>query len=94
MARPERRFAAVQILRRLRLQRQRDAVAPLPQAAPDRPLDEVQAHQLSSVFRPPRWLRGLGRASWLLVGVVALVAGLVGCSRRPRRSSCPCSPAS
>ena len=67
----------MQILRRLRLQRQRDAVAPLPQAAAHGPLDEVQAHQLSSVFEPPRWLRDLGRASWLLVGVVALVAGLV-----------------
>src|SRR5215203_91656 len=30
-----------------------------------------------SVFEPPRWLRDLGRASWLLVGVVALVVGIV-----------------
>jgi predicted PurR-regulated permease PerM len=67
----------VGLLRRLRLQRQRDPVAPLPQGAAHAPLDETQAHQLSSVFEPPRWLRDLGRASWLLVGVVALLAGLV-----------------
>ena len=40
-------------------------------------LDAVQERQLASVFEPPRWLRDLGRASWLLVGVVALVAGSV-----------------
>ena len=32
---------------------------------------------LSTVFSPPRWLRDLGRASWLLVGVFALLAGLI-----------------
>lgn len=40
-------------------------------------LDELQERQLSSVFEPPKWLRDLGRASWLLVGVVALLVGLV-----------------
>ena len=40
-------------------------------------LDAVQERQLATVFEPPRWLRDLGRASWLLVGVVALVAGSV-----------------
>ena len=29
------------------------------------------------MFSPPRWLRDLGRASWLLVGVFALLAGLI-----------------
>ena len=67
----------MELLRRLRLQRQRDSVTPLPRAAAQAALDEVQARQLSSVFEPPRWLRDLGRASWLLVGVVALLAGLV-----------------
>jgi predicted PurR-regulated permease PerM len=32
---------------------------------------------LSTVFSPPRWLRDLGRASWLLVGVFALLAGVI-----------------
>jgi predicted PurR-regulated permease PerM len=40
-------------------------------------LDELQAAQLSSVFAPPRWLRDLGRASWLLVGVAALLAAVM-----------------
>jgi putative heme transporter len=33
--------------------------------------------QLSGAFRTPRWLRDLGRSSWLLVGVLALVGGLI-----------------
>ena len=40
-------------------------------------LDAIQERQLSSVFEPPKWLRDLGRAAWLLVGVVLLVVGLV-----------------
>ena len=30
--------------------------------------------QLSGAFTTPRWLRDLGRSSWLLVGVLALHA--------------------
>jgi putative heme transporter len=37
----------------------------------------VQLDALSTLFSPPRWLRDLGRASWLLVGVFALLAGLI-----------------
>ena len=37
----------------------------------------IQLEALSTVFSPPRWLRDLGRASWLLVGVFALLAGLI-----------------
>jgi predicted PurR-regulated permease PerM len=37
----------------------------------------VQLEALSTVFSPPRWLRDLGRASWLLVGVFALLAGVI-----------------
>ncbi len=37
----------------------------------------VQLDALSTVFSPPRWLRDLGRGSWLLVGVFALLAGLI-----------------
>ena len=33
--------------------------------------------QLSGAFRTPTWLRDLGRSSWLLVGVLALVVGLI-----------------
>lgn len=36
-----------------------------------------EAGQLASMFAPPRWLRDLGRLSWLLVGFFALVLGLV-----------------
>jgi predicted PurR-regulated permease PerM len=37
----------------------------------------VQLDALSTVFSPPRWLRDLGRASWLLVGVFVLLGGLI-----------------
>jgi predicted PurR-regulated permease PerM len=40
-------------------------------------LAPAEAGQLASAFAPPRWLRDLGRTAWLLVGVFALVAGLV-----------------
>jgi putative heme transporter len=33
--------------------------------------------QLRESFRPPRWLRDLGRSSWLLVGVLLVVVGLI-----------------
>lgn len=33
--------------------------------------------QLTGAFATPRWLRDLGRSSWLLVGVLALLGGLV-----------------
>jgi predicted PurR-regulated permease PerM len=36
-----------------------------------------QLRELSAVFAAPRWLRDLGVASWLLVGVAGLVVGLV-----------------
>jgi putative heme transporter len=39
-------------------------------------LDADQLRQLSAVFAAPRWLRDLGFASWLLVGVAALLVGL------------------
>jgi putative heme transporter len=40
-------------------------------------LSSVEAGQLATVFAPPRWLRDLGRASWLLVGLFVLLAGVV-----------------
>jgi predicted PurR-regulated permease PerM len=39
-------------------------------------LDPEQLRELSAVFSSPRWLRDLGVASWLLVGVAALLVGL------------------
>jgi predicted PurR-regulated permease PerM len=40
-------------------------------------LDRRSPDASSSVFAPPRWLRDLGRASWLLLGVFALLAGVI-----------------
>jgi predicted PurR-regulated permease PerM len=40
-------------------------------------LDANELRQLSAVFSAPRWLRNLGFASWLTVGVVALTVGLI-----------------
>ncbi len=48
-----------------------DAVAP---PAPQPPLPE---EALTGLFETPRWLRSLGRTSWLLVGVAALLVGLI-----------------
>ncbi len=39
-------------------------------------IDPEQLRELSAVFSSPRWLRDLGIASWLLVGVTALLVGL------------------
>jgi predicted PurR-regulated permease PerM len=38
---------------------------------------QIDVDELSAVFAAPRWLRDLGLASWLLVGVAALLVGLV-----------------
>jgi putative heme transporter len=43
----------------------------------DSELVEIDAAELSGVFAAPQWLRDLGIASWLLVGVAALTAGLI-----------------
>jgi predicted PurR-regulated permease PerM len=40
-------------------------------------LDEAQLGELSAVFAAPRWLRDLGVASWLLVGALLVLVGLV-----------------
>ena len=39
--------------------------------------DGTERAQLSDSFSTPRWLRDVGRSSWLLVGALALVAGLI-----------------
>jgi putative heme transporter len=38
---------------------------------------EIDADELSGIFAAPQWLRDLGVASWLLVGVAAFLAGAV-----------------
>ena len=38
---------------------------------------EIDAAELTGTFRPPGWLRDVGMTSWLLVGVVLLLAGVV-----------------
>ena len=40
-------------------------------------LDEEQLGQLSAVFAAPRWLRDLGLAAWLMLGVILLLVGLI-----------------
>jgi predicted PurR-regulated permease PerM len=39
--------------------------------------NDTRRTQLSGAFRTPLWLNDLGRSAWLLVGVLALVIGLV-----------------
>ncbi|MGH3044568.1 MAG: AI-2E family transporter [Gaiellaceae bacterium] len=52
--------------------------------APHTPAEVAESHvvqvsvdELADVFSAPRWLRDLGFASWLLVGVAALLFGMV-----------------
>ncbi len=45
-------------------------------AAQSLELGSDDAGELESTFAAPRWLKDLGRTSWLLVGVFALLAGL------------------
>jgi predicted PurR-regulated permease PerM len=40
-------------------------------------LAAAEAGELTSAFAAPRWLRDLGRTSWLLVGFFALMAGVI-----------------
>ena len=41
------------------------------------PPEEIRPEDLTGLFAVPQWLRDLGLAAWLLVGVTLLVAGLV-----------------
>src|SRR5215218_8434370 len=38
---------------------------------------EIDPGELSGLFSAPQWLRDLGFTSWLLVGVVLLLVGLI-----------------
>jgi putative heme transporter len=48
---------------------------PTPDGAPAA-LEPAELQRLRSAFSAPRWLRDLGLAAWLLVGVAALVVGV------------------
>jgi hypothetical protein len=55
----------------------KERAAPEANEQPVLQIDAAQLGALSAVFSAPRWLRDLGLASWLLVGVAALIIGLV-----------------
>jgi putative heme transporter len=40
-------------------------------------LEATEASDLATVFAAPRWLQDVGRTSWLLVGFLAVMAGVV-----------------
>src|SRR5690349_8772503 len=46
-------------------------------ATEGRSTDGSGRSHLSGAFRTPRWLRDLGRSSWLLVGLLLVVIGLI-----------------
>jgi putative heme transporter len=60
-----------------RIHRKQRAPAAPEASEEERHLVQIDADQLSAVFSAPRWLRDLGLASWFLVGVAALLFGLV-----------------
>ncbi|MBJ7348958.1 MAG: AI-2E family transporter, partial [Thermoleophilaceae bacterium] len=45
-------------------------------SAPD-PQSPIDVSGLSNVFSPPRWLREAGFSSWLMVGLLLLVVGMI-----------------
>jgi putative heme transporter len=64
-----------------RFHRDKDKRSSDAEAHPEEPvavrLDETELEELSAVFSAPRWLRDLGLASWLLVGVILLLVGVI-----------------
>ena len=75
LAFPGRRTIGVQAMEFFRHRLKRDG-AGKPASTPVE-LDAQEVRQLATLFTPPRWLRDLGRTSWLLVGVLLLLAGVV-----------------
>jgi putative heme transporter len=59
----------------LRHQRERKEPEKKDGSAPE--IAAVDLQELGTAFAPARWLRDVGRTSWLLVGVFALLFGLV-----------------
>jgi hypothetical protein len=62
----------VDFLRHLRRKESAARVEPAPFE-----LAATDAGELATVFSAPRWLRDLGRTSWLLVGFLALTAAFI-----------------
>jgi predicted PurR-regulated permease PerM len=63
--------------RPVRLRRHHGGAAASDAADGDTFVVEIEPGELSGIFRAPGWLRDLGVMSWLLVGVAALLVGLV-----------------
>jgi putative heme transporter len=63
---------AVSVMNLLRRRGQPETVV----ASPAEPIPSDELSALSSTFAAPRWLRDLGRTSWLLVGLLAVLVGL------------------
>lgn len=61
--------------RRLRLRGGRPAAEKHPDPEPAPP--EIEPGELVAMFASPRWLRDLGRQAWYLVGLAAVLVGLV-----------------
>jgi putative heme transporter len=60
-----------------RFRRHADDAPPTRHDEEERHVVQVDLEQLSAVFAAPRWLRDLGLLSWFLVGVAALVVGVI-----------------
>lgn len=60
-----------------RLHRHEGHATPTREEAAERHVVQVNVDELADVFSAPRWLRDLGFASWLLVGLAALLFGMV-----------------
>jgi predicted PurR-regulated permease PerM len=61
--------------RRLRLRGRQDGERP--PAEPPPPPPEIEPRELVEMFASPRWLRDLGRQAWYLVGLAAVLVGMV-----------------
>jgi predicted PurR-regulated permease PerM len=46
-------------------------------AQPPTAEDKIRAEELEGVFRVPQWIRDLGLAAWLLVGITLLLVGII-----------------
>src|SRR5436190_15899610 len=62
---------------RLAAHRRRGGNAEAPRYNSDLELDAAQMRELSQAFAAPRWLKDLGRTSWLIVGAFAVVVGVI-----------------
>jgi putative heme transporter len=58
--------------------RKQDGVDAGGSAQGDATVPTLEPGQLARVFAAPAWLRDLGRMAWLLVGILLLLAGVIG----------------